>query len=332
MMQANRTWALLAVLCALSALASQPVLAAEPPAAKGCPTPPPIPSYYVSSQVDLVTLIGPPPAAGSSEQQVDIAAVLAAQRAARENGTLERALADSEQTCARFKDVLGPALKSAPAEQSLKFINEAAMNAAQAAGTSKRYWKRPRPFLVTGDVQRLGDVAVNGEMAYGEYPDKHCVEPAPKDEQEARKRLAKKDKDDRERNNTSYPSGHAAYGMACAVLLSAAVPEKREELFARARQYGESRIILGAHFPSDVAAGQQAARLGAALVMQNASFERQFAVAQGELRMALGLPAAVPDLEPNKDLFKDKDKDGEATGERAGGPPPPGRGARGPRR
>jgi acid phosphatase (class A) len=324
--------ALLLSVSMVQAVASAPAAAADgaavapaaadpaPRARPGCPAPPPLPAYYVSSQVDLIALIAPPPAPGSPEQQADLAAVLAAQRAARGNGTVERAVADSEQTCARFKDVLGPALKSAAAAHALQFINDAAMSAALASAPPKRYWKRPRPYVLSKEVQRLADVAVGGEVAHGEYPEKYCVEPPPKNDEEARKRQAKKEKDDRERANTSYPSGHAAYGMACAVLLSAALPEKRVELFARGRQYGESRVIVGAHYPSDVAAGQQAALLGTTLVMQNASFERQFAGAQTELRAALGLPAALPDLEPNKDLFKDKDKDGEAGAE--GAPPP----------
>jgi acid phosphatase (class A) len=230
-------------------------------------------------------------------------------------------------TCARFKDVLGPELKSAAAAKALKFVSDAASNASQASGPPKRYWKRPRPFVVNAQVERLGDVAVDGSMAWGEYPERHCEEAPPKNDDEAEKLRAKKEKDSYERNNSSYPSGHAAFGMACAVLLAEVVPEKRAELFARARQYGESRLILGAHFPSDVAAGQQAALLGAALVMQNASFERQFVEAQGALRRALGWPAALPDLEPNKDMFKDKDKDGAQPAENAGR-----RGGRSPRR
>jgi acid phosphatase (class A) len=317
----------LAGLCGVHfAAVAQPAAAPPAPAAaraepKGCPPPPAAPVYYASSQVDLIGLIPPPPAPGSPEQQADLAAVVAAQRTARANGTVERAVADAEQTCGRFKDVLGPALTSAPAKHALQFISEAAMSAALAGGPGKRYWKRPRPFVVSRDVQRLADVAPGAEMTMGDA-EKRCVEPPPKNDEEARKRQAKKEKDERVRDNTSYPSGHATFGMACAVLLSAAVPEKRAELFARGRQYGESRLIVGAHFPSDVAAGQQAALIGATLVMQNATFERQFVAAQGELRTALGLPAALPDLEPNKDQFKD-DEAGPAGGPpRLDGPPP----------
>lgn len=280
----------------------------------------PAPSYYVSTQVDLLSLIAPPPAAGSREAQADLAGVLAAQRAAHADGTVERAVADTEMTCARFKDVLGPELKSAAAAAALKFIGDAAANAAGAAGTPRRYWKRARPFVVSPQVERLGDVAPGGSNAWGEYPEKHCEQPPPKDEKEAAKRQADKARQEKQRDYGSYPSGHAAYGMACAVLLAAAVPEKRSELFARGRQYGESRLIVGAHFPSDVAAGQQAALLGTALVMQNASFERQFVAAQAELRSALGLPAALPDLEPDKDLFKEPESK-ETPAENAAGRP-----------
>jgi acid phosphatase (class A) len=294
--------------------------------AEGCPAPAPAPAYYATNQIDVVGLLPPPPATGSAEQQADLQAVLAAQRAARaDRSLLERALADSEMSCARFKDVLGPELKSPAAAKALKFISEAALSAHSTSTSPKRYWKRPRPFLASGEVERLGDVAVGGEMAWGEYPDKHCVEPPPKNDDEARKRQTRREKADLERNNTSYPSGHATFGMACALLLAAAVPEKRVELFARARQYGESRLILGAHYPSDVAAGQQAAQLGTALVMQNTSFERQFVPLEAELRQALGLPAALPDLEPNKDLFKEKDKEAEeGAGRNAVQPPPDG--------
>ena len=104
-------WIVAALLSGMLARA----LAAQPPArdaaedaAGSCPARPPAPAYYVPSQVDLIGLNMPPPAAGSREQQDDLQVVLAAQRAAHANGTLERALADSEMTCARFKDVLGP--------------------------------------------------------------------------------------------------------------------------------------------------------------------------------------------------------------------------------
>lgn len=298
--------------------------AAPAPDRSKCAAPAPAPSYFTSTQVDLEALLPPPPAADSPQQRADIQGVLDAQREARLSGATARAIADSEPTCARFKDVLGPQLKSDDAAKALRFISEAAGAASSAAGPPKSYWKRPRPFMVNAEVERLADVAPDGKESREEYPpDPNCATPPPKDAAEAAKQKAEKDQAVKRRDNTSYPSGHTAYGTSCAILLAEVFPEKRAELFARARQYAESRMIVGAHFPSDLEAGRIIGTIGSALLMQNARFERQFFEAQAELRAALGYPAKAPDLEPNKDLFKDE------SGDRGGGPPRAASGARG---
>jgi acid phosphatase (class A) len=54
----------------------------------------------------------------------------------------------------------------------------------------------------------------------------------------------------------SYPSGHATWGMAQAILLAALEPQRREAILERGRQVGYDRVIGGVHYPSDVDAGQ----------------------------------------------------------------------------
>lgn len=295
---------LLTGLLAVSLLGS----AAEP-AAQGataaCQQSAPAPVYFTGSQVDVLSFLPPPPPVASPEQEADLKAVLAAQRAARANGTMARAIADSEQTCARFKDVMGPELKSPAAARPLRFLSDAAQSVAIVTSPLKRYWKRPRPFVVSRDVERLADVAVGGSAPHEEDPQSHCGAPAPMTAEDATRRSARDVRENFLRDHTSYPSGHSAYGMACALLLAAVVPEKRAEILARGRLYGDSRVIVGAHYPTDVAAGQQMAFVAMTLLLQNASFERQFVRAQAELRQALGLPIVLPDLEPNKDLFSE---------------------------
>jgi acid phosphatase (class A) len=78
------------------------------------------------------------------------------------------------------------------------------------------------------------------------------------------------------------------------------VPEKRSGLFERARQYGQSRLIVGAHFPSDIEAGRALAAVSAAQMQQNAAFRRDFEAARIELRAVLGLPRDPPDLRPQR--------------------------------
>lgn len=90
----------------------------------------------------------------------------------------------------------------------------------------------------------------------------------------------------------SYPSGHATFGMAAALLLADIVPERRTELLNRGRDYGEQRIVGGVHFPSDVAAGRTAGTVIAAFLLASPQYQRESANARTGLRAALGLPAA----------------------------------------
>lgn len=55
-------------------------------------------------------------------------------------------------------------------------------------------------------------------------------------------------------NNTdsSFPSGHTGYAYTSGILIGMMVPELYQSAVARASQYGESRIVLGAHYPTDI--------------------------------------------------------------------------------
>ncbi|HEV3092171.1 MAG TPA: phosphatase PAP2 family protein [Candidatus Cybelea sp.] len=81
----------------------------------------------------------------------------------------------------------------------------------------------------------------------------------------------------------SYPSGHAAFAAATAIVLAQLLPCKRAAIFAQARGFAENRIILGLHYPSDIAAGWTAGTLAAYVMMGNASFQTDFSAAKREL-------------------------------------------------
>ena len=71
-----------------------------------------------------------------------------------------------------------------------------------------------------------------------------------------------------------------------AILLAQIVPEKRDALFARGREYGENRVIDGVHYPSDIEAGRIDGTLVAAALMANPEFQKAFAEAKVEVRAA----------------------------------------------
>lgn len=65
------------------------------------------------------------------------------------------------------------------------------------------------------------------------------------------------------RTNGSYPSGHTTIGWATALVLSEINPKRQNEILKRGYSYGQSGVICGAHWQSDVDAGRI---MGAALV------------------------------------------------------------------
>ena len=54
----------------------------------------------------------------------------------------------------------------------------------------------------------------------------------------------------------SYPSGHSTRGWGVALLLSEINPERAETILKRGMEYGQSRVICGYHWQTDVDAGR----------------------------------------------------------------------------
>lgn len=127
---------------------------------------------------------------------------------------------------------------------------------ARANDIAKNRWKRSRPFLID-----------NGPV---------CQDKA---------ELAK---------TYDYPSGHTTRGWTSGLILAELRPDRASPILARARAYGESRIVCGAHNMSAVEAG----RLGATVTMQRIRLSEQYladlAAAKAELKGLALEGAEVP--------------------------------------
>ncbi|HEY1781104.1 MAG TPA: phosphatase PAP2 family protein [Roseiarcus sp.] len=70
-------------------------------------------------------------------------------------------------------------------------------------------------------------------------------------------------------NSPSFPSGHSTYGYMGSLLLAELVPDRFQEMVVRAAEYGNDRIILGAHYAMDVLGGRTVATYDLAHLLAN---------------------------------------------------------------
>ena len=56
--------------------------------------------------------------------------------------------------------------------------------------------------------------------------------------------------------NSSFPSGHAAWGVVAANIVARLYPASSPAILARGLDYGQSRVVCGVHYPSDIVAGR----------------------------------------------------------------------------
>jgi acid phosphatase (class A) len=80
----------------------------------------------------------------------------------------------------------------------------------------------------------------------------------------------------------SYPSSHSATGWTVALVLTELLPERAELILKAGYEYGQSRVIAGYHWQSDVDAGRLAASVLYAKLQGNERFREQLAKARQE--------------------------------------------------
>ena len=88
--------------------------------------------------------------------------------------------------------------------------------------------------------------------------------------------------DDKIRSDGSYPSGHAMRGWSFALVLAELNPARKEVILKRGWEFGQSRVVCGCHWQSDVDASRKLAAGMVAALHSNPEFIRQMARAKAE--------------------------------------------------
>lgn len=98
------------------------------------------------------------------------------------------------------------------------------------------------------------------------------------------------EKEEKHRNEGSYPSGHTVFFWASALLLSdiSQTNEAMEALLARGYEFGQSRVIAGYHWQSDVDAGRMAGSVLYQLIRNHERFIGQLEKARAEFKEKTG--------------------------------------------
>lgn len=90
------------------------------------------------------------------------------------------------------------------------------------------------------------------------------------------------------RHSGSFPSGHSATGWGIALILTEINPQNQEQILQRGYEFGQSRVIAGYHYQSDVDVARIAASAAIARLHADAGFQKQMEKAKKEFQRLMG--------------------------------------------
>lgn len=217
-------------------------------------------SRYLAAEeaLHIEAWLPPPPAEDSMANAADVEAYLQSRRligtSRAEEAHADDAVTPAEAVAARFAYVMGVTLDRKSAPRLLKMMDRVRSDAEWLVLPVKKSVAdggRRRPFV---DFPNLPKCPLVFE-ALG--------------------------------TTGSYPSGHALTGWMWASILAEAAPEFADALFARGAAFGDSRVVCGFHYPSDIAAGRLAASALLARLHGDPKFLADLAQAKTEVTALL---------------------------------------------
>ena len=215
-----------------------------------CATVKPQKYFTMDEMPDLVKCLPAPPAFGSEEFKYDSLRYFWGKEQRKD--PVRAAIADRDAgwqidtIIAVFSEPFGMKLSPEKTPQIWNLLYSGILTMEQIRVRPKAYFHRLRPF---------------------EYFNDHVLTLWEEDEL---------------RGEGSYPSGHTIRGWVMALMLSEINPDAAEALYAKGWEYGESRVIAGAHWQSDVDASRAAASIAYAKIQTSKEFRKQVARARAE--------------------------------------------------
>ena len=227
------------------------------------------PYFQVGELPDLVKCLPPPPAFDSPEFGYDMMRYAWGKQQRSDSVRAAIAKRDAvwsyEALLGEFAVPFGLAVSEQATPEIWKLMVTALTTTDAMRVAPKAYYHRQRPF------ERFDDKMLTGE-------------------------------ENDLRGEGSYPSGHTMRGWTCALLLAEVAPQRADTIFARGWIYGESRVIAGAHWQSDVDASRVAASIAYDALHASPEFRAQMLKAQAEYA-ALTAPAGLAVAENDASQF-----------------------------
>lgn len=211
------------------------------------------PYFQPNEMPDMCNWLAGPPAEGSAEFAYDVARYEWGKQVRRDDtARLELAKKQADggvlNFCEEFSVPFGMTISKDTTPEIFKLILNSVSTCATATHSAKDRYMRKRPYVHFGEGTPLPQfekmMGVNG----------------------------------------SYPSGHTTRGWAAALILMEINPAATDALLQMGYMQGDSRIILGYHWQSDVTAARLVASAAVARLHTSKEFMRQMRKAKREFR------------------------------------------------
>lgn len=202
---------------------------------------------------DLTTVLAPPPEPGSPRDRAN-AEIFRQTRTLKGTPRWDLATADvSGDKYDHFAKALGVRLTPDQAPVLTALLDRSGDDRS-VVGLAKDYWGTKRPYLGT-------------DLPICEAKSDHLA------------------------GNPDYPSGHSAHGMHIAMILAELAPQRADALYARGREFAESRFVCGSHSYSAAEAGILSGAVIYGAEQRSETFRRDMEAARAEVQAALAKAA-----------------------------------------